>query len=104
MFDDTLEAETDDNEVMVEFDVVVDKKEGTVDAGKFNSFCADVVTVLLTALEKVEGTVCSRLDDPPLTAELLLIPFERDEDEALSAGCGGKNFLIISRGSFSFGS
>ena len=87
MFDGALAPELDDDdEVMVDADVVVDKKEETVDASKFIPFCPDVVTVLLTAPDKVVGTLCSGGDGPPLTVELLLSPFERDEDEALSAG------------------
>ena len=86
MFDDALAPDMDDDEVMIDTDVLVDKKEETFDAGKSIPFCPDVVTVLLTAPDKVVGTLHSGGDGPPLPVELLLSPFERDEDDALSAG------------------
>ena len=67
-------------------DELVDKKEETFDAGKSIPFCPDVVIVLLTAPGKVVGALHSGGDGPPLTVELLLSPFDRDEEEALSAG------------------
>ena len=87
MFDDALAPDMDDDdEVMIGTDELVDKKEETFDAGKSIPFCPDVVIVLLTAPGKVVGTLHSGGDGPPLTVELLLSPFDRDEEEALSAG------------------
>lgn len=52
-------------------------------------------------LEVEEDTFCSKVELLPPGLRLLSFDFEVD---VLSAGWGGKNFLMISRGSFSFGS
>ena len=106
MFEGTRDIMEDaDNEVFCEAEEVVDKKED-VEAvavlGLPDTINPELVVVRLEG--EVEGTAVCNSDDPPPTGLKLLLLDRDEEEDALSAGCGGKNFRMISRGSFSLGS